>query len=421
MKQIQRSKPVKVTVGNVMVRIYRRQRPTASGDCRTVFEVADYTSGRRRFRGFSEAGAARREAEKIARQLATGETTAATMKNSEAASYGRAIELLQPVGIPLEVAAANYAKAFGILGGDFIIEAAVFYARHRADKITRRTVAETVAELIELKKSRGAAARYLGDLTARLTRFAQVYAVDIGTITTADVQRFLDGLKVAPQTAKNFRTVLFTLFQFAEQRGYILKGGNPVADTETISANGGTIEIYTAAEIAALLQAAPDDFVPLLALGAFAGLRSAEAERLEWADIDLAGGYITVASDKAKTRSRRLVPILPNLSAWLAPYANKTGRVWKRGRGPLFDTRAATVKAAKTPWKNNALRHSFISYRLASIQDAAKVALEAGNSPSVVFRHYRELVKPDAAAVWFAVKPESPENVLTMPATAAAK
>jgi hypothetical protein len=31
-------------------------------------------------------------------------------------------------------------------------------------------------------------------------------------------------------------------------------------------------------------------------------------------------------------------------------------------------------------WKKNALRHSFCSYRLAVIEDAAKVAYEAGNS-----------------------------------------
>jgi hypothetical protein len=53
----------------------------------------------------------RLEAGKIARQIATGDTTAASMKNSHAASFGRAIELLQPTGISLELAAAHYAEA----------------------------------------------------------------------------------------------------------------------------------------------------------------------------------------------------------------------------------------------------------------------------------------------------------------------
>jgi hypothetical protein len=39
------------------------------------------------------------------------------------------------------------------------------------------------------------------------------------------------------------------------------------------------------------------------------------------------------------------------------------------------------------PWKHNALRHSFISYRVADIQNVAQVALEAGNSPGMIFGH----------------------------------
>jgi len=51
------------------------------------------------------------------------------------------------------------------------------------------------------------------------------------------------------------------------------------------------------------------------------------------------------------------------------------------------------------------LRHSFISYRVAETQDVAKVSLEAGNSPQMIFQHYRELVRPEAAKVWFAIVP----------------
>jgi integrase len=420
MKRQKRSKPGTVTVGNVKVRIYTVNRPTALGKTRRTFEVSDYTNGKRRFRVFSDETEAKREAERIARQLATGEATAASLRNTDAASYGRAIELLSPVGIPLEVAAGNYAKAFEILGGDFIIEAAQFYARHRADKITPRRVADVVAELIASKEGRKSA-RYVADLRARLNRFAADFAVDIGTITGPDVQSWLDRLKLAARTAKNFRSCLCTLFSFAESHGYVLKGANPAADTDEISTDDdGAIEIFTPAEILALLKAAPVDFQPVVAIGAFAGLRTAEIERLDWADIDLSGGFIEVKAKKAKTRSRRLVPILPNLAQWLAPFASQTGNVWKGTPATLIDARAETVKAAEVAWKDNGLRHSFISYRLAEIQNAAQVALEAGNSPQMVFRHYRELVKPAEAARWFAVTPEGPANVVSMTATATA-
>ena len=61
-------------------------------------------------------------------------------------------------------------------------------------------------------------------------------------------------------------------------------------------------------------------------------------------------------------------------------------------------------------WKHNALRHSFISYRVAQIQNVAQVALEAGNSPRMVFSNYRELVRPVDAEKWFGVTPASVEG-----------
>jgi hypothetical protein len=36
----------------------------------------------------------------------------------------------------------------------------------------------------------------------------------------------------------------------------------------------------------------------------------------------------------------------------------------------------------------------------------AKVALEAGNSPQMIFQHYRELVRPKGAKEWFAIMPK---------------
>ncbi len=54
-------------------------------------------------------------------------------------------------------------------------------------------------------------------------------------------------------------------------------------------------------------------------------------------------------------------------------------------------------------WKRNALRHSFVSYRMAAVQNAAQVALEAGNSPRVIFTNYRELVTARAARQWFGI------------------
>lgn len=409
-----RRKPIEVGRGNVTVKIYQRDKKV-NGTRYAVFEVADYTTGQRVLRSFSDRDKAVKEAERIEKCLAAGDIRGAQMRGTDVASFGRASELLKPTGVSLEICAAHFAEAFKILGSDRIVEAAKFMVARDPDAITRRTVAETVAELLAAKQARKSSVRYIQDLRARLNRFADAFAVDISNVTTADVQRWFDGLKLSAQSLKNFRTVLGTLFNFAEARGYILKGGNPIEGTEKVSGkNADTVEIFTPSEIAKLLAASAPGFRACLALGAFAGLRSAEIERVEWSDIDLRSGHITVAADKAKTASRRLVPISANLKQWLVPAVKKTGRVWAGDHEGFYHAMQDTAVAAGVKWKANGLRHSFISYRLAVVKNAAQVALEAGNSAQVVFKHYRELVKARDGKKWFAVKPATPANVVSV-------
>jgi len=175
------------------------------------------------------------------------------------------------------------------------------------------------------------------------------------------------------------------------------------------------IQIYTPGEMATLLMTCSQAtrayrrLGTYLAIGAFAGLRSQEIQRLDWRDVGIGTGskYIQVSAENAKTRRRRLVPITDNLKAWLAADAKPGGPVWPCGRGTLIWYMNELGKKSGIRWRKNALRHSYISYRLAQIPDVAKVALEAGNSPSIIFRHYRELVMPEAAAEWFAIMPGS--------------
>ena len=55
------------------------------------------------------------------------------------------------------------------------------------------------------------------------------------------------------------------------------------------------------------------------AIALFAGLRAAEVSRLDWREVRLSRGFIEVTAAKSKTRTRRLVDIMPNLAEWLAP------------------------------------------------------------------------------------------------------
>ena len=411
-----------VTVAKMTVEIYSRAKKVKSRHYQ-IYEVADFSHGTRRMRCFSSLEKAQAEAETIARRLSAGDVIAAQLDSREAVTYGRAMQLLQDAGLdtPLELVVARYVESVKVLGNERIVEAAQDYNRRNPTERPARTVREVANELIEQKENRKVSARYAEDLKIRLKNLAEAFAVNVDAVTTTDLQAWLDGMKAAPRTIRNFRNTASALFKFAEARGYISRGENPVTATEKIKTkNADVIEIYTPAEVARLLAAAPASFRPVMAIQAFAGLRSAEAMRLDWQNVKLDRGHIEVTAENAKTASRRIVPILPNLAAWLKDAAKKSGKIFPHTRAYFHELqrdvagRTATKDLPPVTWKHNALRHSFISYRCAAVQNVAQVAMEAGNSPGMIFGHYRELVTADEAKTWFTIAPEQPANVVSM-------
>jgi len=330
----------------------------------------------------------------------------------EAAAYFAAVDRLKPYSVNLDEATAMLVQCLQIKGvGSLatLYEAAKFYAaRHKAT--TDKPIKEIADEFIQFKKERGSSGTYIGDLRYRLERFAETFKGNIGSVSTSAIQQWLDGLEVGTQSYMNFRRVIYLLFEFAVKRDYCLD--NPVMNAETVKARHGAVRIITPEEITIVLEAAPANFRACLAISAFAGLRSAEVQRLEWDDINLAERYLTVNAGGVETGGQRVVPITDNLALWLAKCPRTGRKVWRHGPERYLRRIAKLSKKSGVKWKNNALRHSFISYRLALVQDAAKVALEAGSSSSVVLRHHKAQVIPAAAVSWFAVKPKA-TNVLT--------
>lgn len=392
--------------------------------------VANYASGKRRFDCYPTEADALEAANRLARQLSKRDVITASMTRDQAIEYASAVQALEPFKISLVPAVTTLAEALKIAGDlPNIVAAAKFYTAHHKQTVPKR-IAAVVTELLSVKESRGGAPRYLQDLHSRLTRFAGAFCRDACNITTAEVQQWLDGLKVSPQSYSNYRRVIYSLFEFAVARGYATD--NPVADVEKIKIRTGEIEIYSPTEIARLLMAASAEFLPCLAVGAFSGLRSAEIERLEWSEIHLAEKFIVVGASRAKTAGRRIVPIHDNLAQWLAPYSERQGKVWRGMHDEFYSVQQTTAAAtrveanqeirAQAPvrWKSNALRHSYASYRFAQIGDAGRVAGELGNSAAVVHRHYRELVKPADAELWFSVKPAEQANVFVLPVASTA-
>ena len=401
--------------GHTVVKVYR----TPSQGCES-FTVVHYIGKKRVRKTFSDLDLAVTEAETVANKLSAGELDVLTLSSQERLSYVRAVSALAPTNIPPEMAAIEFAEAVKLLKGGSVLEAVRDYAKRHPSNRPQRTVSQVVNELLAAKRADGVSAVYLKDLDGRLGRFARSFKTTISTVSVSDIEDFLRSLELSGRSRNNYRRAIATLFYFAETRGYIEKGGTDVESVALAKVGEGSIEIFNPDEMDRLLRLAEPALVPFLAIGAFAGLRHAEIARLDWSEIRLKDRFIEVKASKAKTASRRLVPILDNLSAWLTPHQRPNGLVcpyasMAKQLAWLAEAVDAEWKKETPPgtfkWKHNALRHSFISYRVAQVQNVAQVALEAGNSPRMIFSNYRELVRPDDAAKWFSITPPNVPEV----------
>jgi integrase len=297
--------------------------------------------------------------------------------------------------------------------GATIRDAVDFYLPHLSALKRTKTAAELVDELLKVKEADGASERYLSDLRSRLTQLSDAFdGKPVAAITSPEIDEWLrsladkeTGKRFSPVTRNNFRRVLIVAFNFAKERGYY---SNDIENPAKKSAKAKQIEteigILTVEQTARLLERAPAELVPYIAIGAFAGLRRAELERLDWKEIDLEENQIEVTAKKAKSARRRFIKVQPNLAKWLQPHAPLSGNVTPPNYRELLDS--AREAAGIQEWPQNALRHSFASYHLARFNDAAALALELGHTNSnLVFQHYRQLVKPKQAERYWKIAP----------------
>ena len=382
--------------------------------------AAYYAEGKRKLVKFQSLEAAKRGAKEIIEKLTTGIAHVATFTPKQTAAINDAADALRPTGVTLTEAARQFAEAHKILSGKSILHAAQFYARHLEEEqrrgaltpITFPELAEKFMGAIRGKKSK----RYVIDLDTKLKKAARAFYGQIREIRADDIDAWLSGMTEASgRTKNNYRMALLTLFSYARDKRHLPRGERTEAEFSTrYDDKGGNIGIYTPEHFRILLTNIDEGFLPFVALGGFAGLRSIEILRLDWQDIWFDKGVIEVGKDKAKTATRRLPPILPALEAWLKPHAKSSGRVIPNVRDEFHFTRrfkAATDKLIDAEGRplvrmvHNGLRHSFCSYRLAVTKSAAQVALEAGNSPKMLFENYRELVTEKDALAYFRILP----------------
>jgi len=384
--------------GSVSVPIYRT---TVSGTER--FLVTCHRDGRRVRRSFSDYKTAKAEARLMAEQISAGRPEMVDLSVHDREAYLVAKDILRSLGVPFIAAVEEYAHCKRLLSGGSLLASVSEHLERTKGVQTEVCVADAAHEFLEAKKQDGVSSRYHAQLRSDINRFKECFPGPIQQIKSSHIDQWLRKIGAAPRTRNSSLTSIRTFFSWAKSRCYLPKNEQTSAEAVPKVRVGDTeTEIFTPEQMSRILEAAPAELVPFIVLGAFAGLRAAEITRIDWSAVDLQRRLITIRAGQAKTASRRIVPISENLRAWSLPHVGDGLVV------PSAETYRKVTDLSRRlgiAWPHNVLRHSFISYRIAKIKNANEVSLEAGNSPGIIFRHYRELATEEQADAWFAILP----------------
>lgn len=422
-----------IKVGNCAVKIY-----TVTNRDRPYLSLAYNWAGERKQRLVRHASQAdERKARALARDLATamhnGRADQLNYFADDQRIFKAAQDALSKLPVSVDAACREYAQAREVIGeAGTILDAAEYFRRGRPTAIKKISTTEAVEEYIAQGERDGHSMRHLQDVRHRLRRFARDFHVPLSDITTSEMQKWLRDMGVAPRTRNNYRERIAAFFRWAQSEGYLRKDVKTEAEALKKVKAPTEIHIFTPDQAGKLLEGAEilasskksEDrghgvtCIHFLALGLFAGIRRQEIQRLASDNIRFEHNDIEVRAAQAKGQKgrqgrRRLIPIQPNVRAWLDAYPIPQGKLVM---SEAFLFVRALAKKLKIPWYHNVMRHSAISYAVASTGNVDLVALWSGNSRDVIYESYLNQVTPAEAAAYGSIMPKhAAKNIIRLP------
>jgi integrase len=395
--------PKAIKAGSAVVKVYKtRHKSTAAG---FVYQVAWTAKGVRMLQQFTNLAAALEEGRLRANQLASGRIDAASISKPDRDELQAAREVIGTKG-QLLPAVREWRRAFDLTGGEILPAAAAWAARHRV-KLDHITVADAVKRFTETKKRAGVdvTCSYNKILPA-LTAFAGDRRID--TLSTRELQQWMETRYPHPVSRNTARKRIVALWRWARKQSYLAR--DTMTEAEQVERARepqlkiGILSIADYGRVLSLMRAKHPPYLAAAVLAGFCGLRRSELHAQKWSDVHLNRKSLQVSRAKTNTPSMRLVPLAPAAVEWLMA-CDRSGELvsppWALDRIRAF-CREADPAIACPP---NGFRHAFISHRAAQTGNVASTSLEAGNSPAIIFRAYRQLVTKTEGKAWFAIRP----------------
>ncbi|MEO6569531.1 MAG: site-specific integrase [Opitutaceae bacterium] len=378
-----------------------------SGD--VVFRVSGQLDGKRVRKNFStriEAQAERQALELATLQSETGLRTAATRLEeaqlSEAeAAFHRLEGRTRTLTFYLDFALANY-----------------------RDPIRDMPLADAAKEYLNLRetdhKQGNLSHRQFTSFRCELRALEVVFrGKTVAELTAAALTDFFRRGQASKKTYNNRRGLLSAFLKYCLLKDWVATNViTKVPHFRGVGHRRGSAPTLTADQCAEIMEWAETNhggaLVPFVALCLFAGIRpdlyEGEISKLESKHVRLDTGVILIEPHVSKVRMKRAVTIQPNLAAWFRAYPLDQFPIMPRG------FRRLRLKFRKQfDLSHDILRHTFISMFVGKFRSLGEAALQAGNSESIIRKHYLDLKSTAEADQFFGIMPARVSNIEIMP------
>lgn len=422
-----------IKVGNSVVKIY-----AVKNRGNDFLSISYNWAGERKQRLLRHASArdekrARSTARDIATAMHNGRADQLNYFADDQRIYKAAQDAVSKLNVPVDAACREYAQAREVIGNaGTVLDAAEYFRKGRPTAIKKITAEDAVEQYVAHGEKDGHSKRHMDDTRNRLEKFVTLFHVPLADITTAEMATWLRDLGVAPRTRNNYRERIVSFFRWAQTEGYLRKDVKTEAEALKKVKAPSEIHIFTPDQAASLLEGSEDlanakkpsdrakglSCIHYLVLGLFPGIRPQEIQRMSDKNIRLEHNDIEVLPAQAKGQKhrpgrRRLIPIQPNVRVWLETYPVPEGKLVMF---KVYEFVRALAKKLGITWQHDVMRHSAISYAVASTGNVDLVALWSGNSRDVIYESYLNQVTPAEAAAWASIMPKhAAKNIVRLP------
>ena len=288
-----------------------------------------------------------------------------------------------------------------------------FTLANEREATCRKPLNEAIADYIALKEHELEqdliSEPYLVRLRREMNRLPKrCPAVTVSDLTPARLVAYFEFGRASRKTYNNRRGVISGFLKFAQQRDWIAENPLTKIPAHRIRRRRGGAQTLTATQAQELMEFVETNHptaVPFFALCLFAGirpcLRTGEITRLKPGHVRLMEGLSRIDGEVSKIREPRTVTIQPNLAAWLRACPLETNRIIPAN---LQHLREKAVE--KFDLTHDVMRHTTISMFVAKFRSIGEAALQAGNSESIIRKHYLDLKTKEESEQFFAITPK---------------